>query len=145
MEANSYFGLGLAADLAACICFRKSRLMLASNFLVGTLFSSLRFSFWSKTALLQLKTNFRFWLRFRTLKVFQHLQHVVDKLMIRTSQRSEPYHSAIRALLIQVVEFCNRNGNSTLAFRTLQFKSCDVRYFDCHSLFSGHIASGVML
>ena len=45
MEAKCYFDLGLAADLTACICFRKSFLMLASNFLVGTRFSSSRFSF----------------------------------------------------------------------------------------------------
>lgn len=45
MEANCYFGLDLAADLEACIVFRKSLLMLASNFRVGTLFSSSRFSF----------------------------------------------------------------------------------------------------
>ena len=40
MEAKCYFGLGLEAALAACNCFRKSLLMLASNFLVGTFFSS---------------------------------------------------------------------------------------------------------
>ena len=45
MEANSYLDLGLEAVRVACITFRKSRLMLASNFLVGTLFSSSRFSF----------------------------------------------------------------------------------------------------
>jgi hypothetical protein len=44
MEAKCYFGLGLAAEREACITFRKSRLMLASSFLVGTLFSSSRFS-----------------------------------------------------------------------------------------------------
>ena len=45
MEANSYFFLGLPAEAVACIAFRKSFLMLASNFLVGTLFSSSLFSF----------------------------------------------------------------------------------------------------
>jgi hypothetical protein len=45
MEANSYFDLGLGIDLVACIAFRKSLLMLASSFLVGTLFSSVLFSF----------------------------------------------------------------------------------------------------
>jgi hypothetical protein len=52
MEANCYFGLGLDAERAACNCFRKSRLMLASNFLVGTRFNSSRFSFASKGELL---------------------------------------------------------------------------------------------
>jgi len=45
MEANSYFFLGLAAEAVACIVFRKSLLMLASSFLVGTRFSSSRFVF----------------------------------------------------------------------------------------------------
>jgi len=45
MEANSYFFFGLAAEVVACILLRKSRLMLASNFLVGTRFSSSRFVF----------------------------------------------------------------------------------------------------
>ena len=52
MEANSYLGLGFETDLVACIAFRKSRLMLASNFLVGTRFSSSRFSFASNGELL---------------------------------------------------------------------------------------------
>src|SRR5579859_3107470 len=42
MEATGYFFLGLD-EREACIAFRKSRLMLASNFLVGTFFSSSRF------------------------------------------------------------------------------------------------------
>jgi len=45
MEANPYRFLGLEADREACNCLRKSRLMLASSFLVGTRFSCCRFSF----------------------------------------------------------------------------------------------------
>lgn len=45
MEASSYFFLGLAAEREACVAFRKSRLMLASNFLVGTRCNCSRFSF----------------------------------------------------------------------------------------------------
>jgi hypothetical protein len=45
MRAIANHFLGLAADLVACNCFRKSRLMLASSFLVGTRFNSSRFSF----------------------------------------------------------------------------------------------------
>jgi len=45
MEANSYRFLGLAAEREACMVLRKSRLMLANSFLVGTLFSSSRFAF----------------------------------------------------------------------------------------------------
>lgn len=45
MEANGHPFLGLAAEREACITFRKSFLMLASNFLVGTLFNSSRFCF----------------------------------------------------------------------------------------------------
>jgi len=45
MEANGYCFLGLAADADACNDFRKSRLMLASSFLVGTFFSASRFCF----------------------------------------------------------------------------------------------------
>ena len=45
MEANSYGFLGLAAEADARIPFRKSRLMLASSFLVGIRFNSSRFSF----------------------------------------------------------------------------------------------------
>jgi len=52
MEAMAYGFLGLAAEREACIAFRKSRLMLASNFLVGTLFNSSRFSFASTGELL---------------------------------------------------------------------------------------------
>ena len=44
MEATGYFFLGLAADAVGRKAVRKSRLMLASNFLVGTLFNSSRFS-----------------------------------------------------------------------------------------------------
>lgn len=52
MEANSYFDLGLGDERVACITFRKSRLMLANSFLVGTRFSSSRFSFASTGELL---------------------------------------------------------------------------------------------
>ncbi len=45
MKSKSYFFLGLSEGREACITFRKSRLMLASNFLVGTLFNSSRFAF----------------------------------------------------------------------------------------------------
>jgi len=46
MEATFHvFVLGLAAEREACIAFRKSRLMLASSFLVGTRFSSSRLVF----------------------------------------------------------------------------------------------------
>src|SRR5216684_919095 len=45
MEANGYFLLGLAALADACNALRKSRLMLASNFLVGTRFNASRFCF----------------------------------------------------------------------------------------------------
>ena len=45
MEANHYFFLGLAAEADARKDLRKSRLMLASSFLVGTRFNSSRFSF----------------------------------------------------------------------------------------------------
>jgi hypothetical protein len=43
MEATGHPFLGLEAEWEACITFRKSLLMLASNFLVGTFFSSSRF------------------------------------------------------------------------------------------------------
>jgi hypothetical protein len=45
MEAKFYFFLGLAAEADARKDLRKSRLMLASNFLLGTRFNSARFSF----------------------------------------------------------------------------------------------------
>ena len=50
MEANYYLFLGLAAEAGARKVPRKSRLMLASNFLVGTFFSSSRFCFASMEA-----------------------------------------------------------------------------------------------
>jgi hypothetical protein len=45
MEANCHPFFGLAEEREACITFRKSRLMLASNFLVGTFFNSSRLCF----------------------------------------------------------------------------------------------------
>ncbi len=45
MEVNGYFFLGLGADAQARKDFRKSLLILANNFLVGTFFNSSRFSF----------------------------------------------------------------------------------------------------
>jgi len=45
MEANCHPFLGLAVEREACITFRKSLLMLANNFLVGTFFNSSRFCF----------------------------------------------------------------------------------------------------
>jgi hypothetical protein len=45
MEGNSYFFLDLSAEAEARKDRRKSLLMLASNFLVGTRFNSSRFSF----------------------------------------------------------------------------------------------------
>jgi hypothetical protein len=45
MEANGHPFLGLEAEREACMTFRKSLLMLASNFLVGTFLSSSRFCF----------------------------------------------------------------------------------------------------
>jgi hypothetical protein len=45
MEATGYPFLGLAAEADARKDFRKSRLMLANNFLVGTRFNSSRFFF----------------------------------------------------------------------------------------------------
>jgi hypothetical protein len=52
VEAMAYRFLGLAADADGLSAFRKSRLMLASNFLVGTAFSASRFSFASNGELL---------------------------------------------------------------------------------------------
>ena len=52
MASNYHPFLGLAADADGLIAFRMSRLMLASNFLVGTLFNSSRFSFASTGELL---------------------------------------------------------------------------------------------
>jgi hypothetical protein len=52
MEANGYPFCGLEEARETCIAFRKSLLMLASNFLVGTLFNSSRFSFASTGELL---------------------------------------------------------------------------------------------
>jgi len=43
MEANGYAFLGLAAGREAFMVLRRSRLMLASNFLVGTALSASRF------------------------------------------------------------------------------------------------------
>jgi hypothetical protein len=45
MEANCHSFCCLAAEREARIAFRKSRLMLASNFLVGTCFKASRFFF----------------------------------------------------------------------------------------------------
>ena len=45
MEANGYIFLGLAAEADARKAPRKSRLTLASNFLVGTFFNASRFCF----------------------------------------------------------------------------------------------------
>ena len=45
MEANCHPFLGLPERDADATAFRKSLLMLASNFLVGTFFSACRFSF----------------------------------------------------------------------------------------------------
>ena len=45
MEATGYLFLGLATEREACRAFRKSRLMLANNFLVGTFLSASRLSF----------------------------------------------------------------------------------------------------
>lgn len=44
MEAIGHGFLDLPAARVACICFRKSRLMLANNRLVGIFFNSPRFS-----------------------------------------------------------------------------------------------------
>jgi hypothetical protein len=52
MEASCYFFLGLAGFADALSCLRKSRFMLASNFLVGIRFKSSRFSFASNGELL---------------------------------------------------------------------------------------------
>jgi hypothetical protein len=45
MEANGHPFFGLEADAVGRKAFCKSFLMLANNFLVGTFFSSARFSF----------------------------------------------------------------------------------------------------
>lgn len=45
MEATGHPFFGLEAERQACIAFRKSLFMLASNFLVGTRFNSSRFAF----------------------------------------------------------------------------------------------------
>ena len=52
MEANDHPFFGLEVLLEACITFRKSRLMLANSFRVGTFFNSSRFCFASKGELL---------------------------------------------------------------------------------------------
>ncbi len=52
MDATYYRFLGLSAERDAAIALRKSRFMLANNFLVGTLFNSSRFAFASNGELL---------------------------------------------------------------------------------------------
>jgi hypothetical protein len=52
MQAKFYRDFGLAADAVGFSCLRKSLLMLANNFRVGTLFNSSRFCFASNGELL---------------------------------------------------------------------------------------------
>jgi hypothetical protein len=52
MEANGHRFFGLAGDADARKAPRKSRLMLANSFLVGTFFNSSRFCFASNGELL---------------------------------------------------------------------------------------------
>jgi hypothetical protein len=105
MEASSYFFLGLAAEREACIAFRKSRLMLASNFLVGTFFSSSRLSLVSTGHPLKLKMDSRFGLRFRAAIPLQKIQHIEHESMIGVTDCAKPQSAAVWHLWSKLVNF----------------------------------------
>jgi len=143
MEANSYRFLGLAAEREACNCLRKSRLMLASNFLVGTRFNSSRFCFASKSNPRQLKSQL--YPRLRLTKAFQALQEAIGLPVAIAPNSGKPDLAAIRAAKRGFIIFLDGNKEATLAAGTLEFKSYNVWYFDKRPLFGSHVASGVIL
>jgi len=143
MEAIAYVFLGLEALRVACICFRKSFLMLASNFLVGTLFSSSRFSLASTRVLRrgidQLKTQLHVsWLRCRMAKLFERSEQFMDEAIIRSANNLKPRLATIRALILQSRVTLNRNNEARIAFRAFKLKPCNVLDSDTNSLLCGH-------
>src|SRR5690349_12001025 len=96
MEAKHYLGLDLGADLTARTCFRKSLLMLASNFLVGTFFSSSRFCFASNDLLLQSESELDSNIRHPHEK-FGAFQHIVNQSIVRATYLAKPWVAAMHA------------------------------------------------
>src|SRR6266700_5715356 len=99
MEANCHHFFGLAAEREACIAFRKSRLMLANSFLVGTFFSASRFSFASTQHLphdgrFQLKAQLHRRLRMAVI-VLEAFQEFVNEHVVWAAHYSEPFFPAV--------------------------------------------------
>ncbi len=140
MKSRPHFFLGFA-ERAECNCLRKSRLMLASNFLVGTRFSSFRFSFGS--IVLQLKTNFQCWLLNLAAKISQVLQQLMQQDVTGSTLRLEPSLSAIAAYRLNHVISINWDINPRFTARTFELKSNNILNLDQRSLFCGHFASSV--
>ncbi len=148
MEANSYFFLGLAAEAAARSDLRKSRLMLASNFLVGTRFSSSRFVFASidgSLANLKSEINVQWCNQFsQPLEVIQKFIHK-RLLRIAFSPNREPRVAAIWAFGHKLLKLFKRYVSSTFAPSALKLNSSNVTYLNNNPMFGGQFASLVTL
>ena len=143
MEANRYLDLGLDAALAACTCFRKSLLMLASNFLVGTRFSSSLFCF----ASIAKPPYFEFDVFASTLNEHRKsFYQFCDAIGFRSIYQT---FLAIRTGVLATLEHIrlhlgNRVSHPTAAF-AFQFDCQNISRFNDGPLLCGHIPSEVTL
>jgi hypothetical protein len=148
MEANCHPFFGLEADADPSNDLRKSRLMLANSFRVGTFFSSSRFCFSSTKHPLdfrfELKAKFHrvLWMAAIVLKAFQQF---VNEKMVWAAYRSEPFLAAVRTCGVETIVFLDGNVNARRAARTFKLESLNVAHFNYDSLFGSHFASKVIL
>ena len=148
VEANCHPFFGLADEADALTAFRKSLLMLASNFLVGTAFNASLFFFASTVHILheigiQLQAQLNRVLRV-LLVILDAVQQFMHKHMVWTANCPEPSFATVGASERETIVFGDRNEHSRFATRTFEFKTCDVAHFDYKSVFGGHFVSGVI-
>jgi hypothetical protein len=147
MEAicHPFFGL---EDREACIAFRKSLLMLANSFRVGTFFSSSRFCFGFKGKLLNqlgsdLKSNGHA-LRLVVSKPFDCTNKFVSLDIVWPSCHGKKLLIAVLASIGESIEFLYRNVQNRVAMRAGKFDANQIPRFNDYSLSCCHFASMVI-
>jgi len=146
MEANCHPFFGLAAEREACIAFRRSRLTLANNFLVGTFFSASRFSFASTQGPL---ADLEFYLYSQWCidlrKTFETIENIIDKKVICAALHFEPLFATVRAGRSDRVKVSDRYEKSSIAMWTFKLKTDHILRFDKYTVLGCHFSSLVML
>lgn len=144
MGSNYFDRLGLPLEAVAFSRCLMSRLIDASNFLVGTFFSASRFSFASTDdSFTDLQFDLDLQWSNKLCQLFEMVHKLIDKCMLRIPLRLnlEPYIAAVWAARYNLVKFTQRYVTSPAASRALEFNTSNISDLDNKSLFGSQFSS----